>query len=401
MRQDRPCPCVSHRGVHVPHSTRQRHAGQLARGVLARWSGDEPVAPEPVAVEQDPDDAKCQLMMERVGREVAIEITELVALNLVKATGADAVVKIYHRKLGEIVPEDVDLPQSWYMCRKEALAGKEPVCFSRQFCHECDYLFMDNEPTDALYEPHCPGCEAKNARRTNRHKKNPVDLRFTRFDMRGKPRVAYYFDVDDKVRRLFADKVSAKEAKWGTARAHPGRSMEHRHLDSAWDGSIMEELFHNCTDAEKIHYLYFVHSNDGVEVEKNISYTPLTAKLLNFPPLLRGMLSAIWLLGFLPPHVKNYQNMLLPMVDMFARRAPGEEPVEVFDAHTGEDANKWLVIASLANDIRGVPGATCGRHPPCKVGSCNFCHVEGVRHRRTTVLPGSVRALPPGVFARP
>ena len=74
IRRAKPCPCINHRGEHVAYSTWQRHAGQLARGVLERWSGDDAkenvdYAPEPVAVAQEPDDAKAQMFMERAGRE--------------------------------------------------------------------------------------------------------------------------------------------------------------------------------------------------------------------------------------------------------------------------------------------------------------------------------------------
>ena len=49
-----------------------------------------------------------------------------------------------------------------------------------------------------------------------------------------------------------------------------------------------------------------------------------------------GLLGSIWLLGYMPPKVKNYQNMLLPLVDMYAQFAPGNEPVTVFDKKKGK-----------------------------------------------------------------
>ena len=107
------------------------------------------------------------------------------------------------------------------------------------------------------------------------------------------------------------------------------------------------------------------------------------------------MLANIWLLGYFPPKVKNYQSMLQPLVDMFAKHAPGGEPITAYDAHLDMEVDKFIVCAWLNNDIRGVPNATCGKSPPALVGSCNFCCQEGQRHRHTTVLPGAVRALPP------
>ena len=89
--------------------------------------------------------------------------------------------------------------------------------------------------------------------------------------------------------------------------------------------------------------------------------------------------------------------MLEPVVEQFARYAPGEPPLLVFNAHTGEENYPvWMLCSTLTNDIRAIKDTTCGRSPPCYVGSCNFCDVPGQRHLRTTTVPGSVRALAPG-----
>ena len=45
-----------------------------------------------------------------------------------------------------------------------------------------------------------------------------------------------------------------------------------------------------------------------------------------------GLLGSIWLLGYMPPKVRNYQNMLRPLVDMFEKYAPGKDPIVVFDS---------------------------------------------------------------------
>jgi hypothetical protein len=142
--------------------------------------------------------------------------------------------------------------------------------------------------------------------------------------------------------------------------------------------------------------LYFACSNDGVEVTKNVTYTPITAKLLNLPGELRGMLANIWLLGYMPPKVQDYQSMLKPVVEMFAARNPDNEtPLTVLSAATRKISQIYYMVAWTANDIRGVPNTTCGAHPPCFRGSCNMCEVTGIRPLKlnTTVLPGAVRAL--------
>ena len=87
--------------------------------------------------------------------------------------------------------------------------------------------------------------------------------------------------------------------------------------------------------------------------------------------------------------------MFKPLVDMYSKLAPDKEGIEVFDAALGKNVRKWLVCAWLTNDVRGVPNATCGKAPPCLVGSCNMCTVGGHYHRATTVVPGAVWSLKP------
>lgn len=86
--------------------------------------------------------------------------------------------------------------------------------------------------------------------------------------------------------------------------------------------------------------------------------------------------------------------MLLPVVQQFQRHGPGQEPIVVEHPTTGLDLKVFVVHAYNMNDIRGVPLATCGGHPPRLVGSCNSCHVAGQYHHKTTVIPGAVCHLP-------
>ena len=59
--------------------------------------------------------------------------------------------------------------------------------------------------------------------------------------------------------------------------------------------------------------MYFVLVNDGVEVEKNVAYTPITLKVLNEPKDRRSKMGCIWLAAFFPPKVGNYQAMFTPL----------------------------------------------------------------------------------------
>ena len=106
-----------------------------------------------------------------------------------------------------------------------------------------------------------------------------------------------------------------------------------------------------------------------------------------------GILQSVLLLGFLPPKCKNYQNMLLPVVEQFSRHGPGGDPIVVRHPTTGRDLKVFTVHAYNMNDVRGVPLATCGGHPPRKIGSCNRCDTGGQYHKSTTVIPGAVRHL--------
>lgn len=140
--------------------------------------------------------------------------------------------------------------------------------------------------------------------------------------------------------------------------------------------------------------VFLAQSNDGVEVEKNTCYTPITAKVLNYSCKVRGMLQSILLLGYMPPKVRNYQAMLKPVVEQFAKHSPVTGvPVQVHDAFLARDRNIFLVCAWLNNDIRGVPGAACSKSPPAIVGSCVLCVIGGCSHKSTTIVPGAVRAL--------
>ena len=447
----RPCPCAAHKGALVPYHVWRRHVQKIATGDLVRWEETEDFEGPAAGPAEEYKEGSVGVEVEDHdrgpwgGEELTVdpidayasEIAELVARNRVTATGAEAMLKATFRHYDHVLPDTHSLPGTWYQCRSKALAGNKAKYFIRDLCVGCDYLF----PLDPLAQE-CPSQRCGKPRCKD-----------------GRPqRQAYYYDIADKVRRLYGSKYSARHAAYGTSRDPPRGGVENRELHDCWDASILGALFHALDDPEKCHYLYLAQSNDGVEVEKNVTYTPITAKLLNLPPDLRGqasytsthchrvfgtpyqcgtayhertratsvrrtavvrrttmvrttyistpgtvmgrrtvcagMLANIWLLGYLPPKVKNYQSMLQPLVDMFAKHAPGGEPISVYDAHLDTEVDKFIVCAWLNNDIRGVTNATCGKNPPALVGSCNFCCQGGQRHRHTTVLPGAVRALP-------
>jgi hypothetical protein len=50
----------------------------------------------------------------------------------------------------------------------------------------------------------------------------------------------------------------------------------------------VQDLLRTIDEDQRARCLFLALSYDGVEVEKNVSYTPITAKILNFPPKIRG-----------------------------------------------------------------------------------------------------------------
>jgi hypothetical protein len=133
------------------------------------------------------------------------------------------------------------------------------------------------------------------------------------------------------------------------------------------------------------------HTVNGIAIQ--VSYTPIVGMFLNWPPGLRSLLASIWMFGILPPKCKDYQQMLLPVVQQLAKYIPGPtgEDLVTKDADTGTDLHLRVVLSHILNDIRAVPCGTCGSHPPAYVGSCNMCTQVGRRVHNRIVLGGAVR----------
>jgi hypothetical protein len=130
--------------------------------------------------------------------------------------------------------------------------------------------------------------------------------------------------------------------------------------------------------------------NDGVEVRKLVSYTPVTLKLLNMPGDMRGALGTMLFVALFPPKVKNYNAMMRPIVDMFIDLEPRGRGIAVGDKAI------HVAVAWILNDSRGVPTTCCGKQPPAHCGACVRCVVQGQTHHTATTLPGAVRTLPMG-----
>ena len=150
--------------------------------------------------------------------------------------------------------------------------------------------------------------------------------------------------------------------------------MANRELRDVYQGSSMVDLFHNEPDEGKAEWLYASLTNDGVEVTKNVSYTPIVMKWFNLPPHLRGNLGAFFLIGVLPPKVSNYQAMFRPVAEMLATRQPGPKgtSLQVFDSSRQLDVDIRVVVPCFLNDVRGTPQVRTISCSKSRSDSCLF-----------------------------
>lgn len=369
-----PCPCApcNEKGTAVvDHGTRRRHMREIEEGKRLLYHVAQPLqqhedhAPEAV---EDVELSKDRLF--------AIDVLRIVSHNNVSASSGDRFLHAFYNHYGETLQSvGYEPPRSLYMAKKESMMGEDsPEWFSKRFCQACGAAISG---------------KSRNCERCG-----------TDFDERMSPDAvvqAYYADLPDKLSRIFGVRPLRDPLRHGTPHErHSGDrdAIDDRELADVWDGTMMDDLYYEYDGPdkeEKDNFLYFMLCQDGVEVRDKKSYTPVTAKLLNWPPKMRSLLESIILLGFLPPSVKDYTAMLRPIVAAFAKYRPGQEPLELYDAAHATTVRVWLVMAVTVSDIRGMPAVTCGKSPPCKIGGCNACHAMAVAGGR--YYPGAVRAL--------
>lgn len=363
-RKRKPCWCVQCEGAFKSHDVARRHQHRPRYKPLGH-------NPELENAEEAADDTLPAPL-----QQYCVEVVGEVASGRLCATGADNMIKITNRCYSSELSGEVEFPSSWHTTQKIATAGREPESFTRDFCAGCGWLFPDDVLTST-----CEGCGED------------------RFDLRGKPnRQAFYFDVKWRVQSLFSTLSMAKRLL-PTENFLPTEGEVASHsivLRDCYQGRIMQRLFRSFDAALLPDIIYLTQCNDGVEVEKNVSYTPCTAEVLNLEPQVRSLLGSIWLLALFPPHVRDYQSMFLPLVNMYKELAPGGRGVKVWDAYQQRTRTIYVVLAWIVNDIRGVPNSSCGSYAPCYVGSCVWCKVRGVKvHRKTAIiLPGTVTQFP-------
>ncbi len=124
------------------------------------------------------------------------------------------------------------------------------------------------------------------------------------------------------------------------------------------------------------HVLYLAVTADGTEIQKNVSFTPVTSKFLNFDMRLRSLMSNIRLHAVFPPSVKDYNNLFEPFVEeLYTHRPGGGMPIRMRHPDTNKPVHLYVHLAYLVNDIRGQTACTGGKSAPCFEGSCAMCKV--------------------------
>jgi hypothetical protein len=374
----RKCPCGICLDKEVTYNTWKTHHGEMATGRRTRRATSAWQVGADTTHQENPqaDGGSANEDQSEVGRGMALDLVELVGRGDINQQGLDAVLKVVSTRLGGYLPISLGVPSSWYQARKRAMEGGGITYTIRDFCPVCDFLFPESTAVTR-----CERCDKS-----------------TRVPDGGKcKRQAPYFHLADLVRRMFLSPVTARALRYGLNTAPmTAEPVREREMCDAFDGSIIPDLVEG-NDFDRDSTLFFSFSCDGVEVRKKTSLTPLSCKCLSLPPKLRGLLGSIWLLGFLPPKVKDYKSFLRPVFEQFRKHAPGNEAIVVSDAsNNGAVRRVYVVLAWTVNDVRGLPTVTCGHHPPCYIGPCNMCKVQGARPLKmpgSVVLPGAVRAL--------
>ena len=346
------CLCAQHKGRLVSYQTLARCKKKRAR--LESPSSDSDRDSEDHAEEGS-----------RVAEEFAREIVEMVAHGRVGVTGVNEVLKIVNEKYQAHMPGGLKIPKSWYKVRALAVNGEQPVYTIRDLCEVCDFMYA-KEDTEVRK---CPQCSS------SRWKKNGTPSRF-----------AVYFDLGDAVRRKFSSKYLFDNLIEQSQRPKSNKPIRDRFLESAFDGNILHGLPPN---PEGVLTLCLSVTADGVEVEENVSYTPVTARILNLDVAVASLFSSILLLGYFPPKVQSYQNLFKPIAQAFASYMPGNRTIQLTCKQTGREIKAHILLAYMVNDLRGAYLPICGRCPPAYVGSCVRCHQKGFRRLGRTILPGA------------
>jgi hypothetical protein len=134
--------------------------------------------------------------------------------------------------------------------------------------------------------------------------------------------------------------------KEGLARGH--KKAAKRDLEAAQHGNILRDhdFFPRATTPEARRYcMHGAQCNDGVEIHKNKSYTPVTMQILDWPQEQRTLLGSTWLLAVFPPGIKDYQALMRPIAQSLADVGPDSEGVDIVDLVDNTPHKARLAVA--------------------------------------------------------
>lgn len=90
---------------------------------------------------------------------------------------------------------------------------------------------------------------------------------------------------------------------------------------------------------------------------KSESMTPVVAFLLNLPPRMRYTFAGIFLLGVMPPRIRNYkfffERMFAPLQDMIL--GGNGTGLEVYDGFKERRIRLWFDVTFMVEDSKGLP----------------------------------------------
>ena len=118
--------------------------------------------------------------------------------------------------------------------------------------------------------------------------------------------------MEDLLQRKFSTRIMFDGLKNGPGSVRSSVPLANRELRSAFDGDLLHGLPLNTPGQVTLHTAL---SADGVEVQKNKSYTPCVAKVLNLEGGLGSFMSSLCLFGYFPPSVKVYNSLFRPIAE--------------------------------------------------------------------------------------
>ena len=121
------------------------------------------------------------------------------------------------------------------------------------------------------------------------------------------------------------------------------------------------------------------------------NWSPVTAVIMNLPPLTRTTFGAMLLLGVLPEHVKDYNGLVRALYEPYRAlgmiAGVGQGDLPVFNAFTGTELKVFVEVLIGTEDSKGLP-RLLGHHGSGYIGGCPYCDQEGYRCAGSQYYPG-------------